>query len=55
MSTIASLAIRAAIGRRSWGRFAARRFCERRGVPLRLYHLACRLEAAKRAHAEMGE
>lgn len=53
MLSLAAHAIHAAHHRRSWGRFAARRYCERRGVPLRLYFLACRLEAQDRARAEM--
>jgi hypothetical protein len=41
-------AIKAAKGRYSWGRFAARRYCEKRGIPFALYRLACQLEAAQR-------
>lgn len=43
------LAIIACKHRHQWGKFAARRFCERRGVPLGLYFLACRLEAMQKA------
>ena len=38
-------AIRAAEHSHSWGSFAARRYWERRGVPLRLYWLARQLVA----------
>lgn len=48
----AALAIRAAQHRHQWGRYAARRFCETRGVPLGLYRLACQLEATKHLHSE---
>jgi hypothetical protein len=41
-------AIRAAKLKRSIGRWAARRYCERRGVPLALYRLACQLNAAEK-------
>ena len=47
MCEAAKIAIRAAKNRRNWGRYAARRFVEKRGVSLRLYRLACQLEAAK--------
>jgi hypothetical protein len=40
------LAIRAAQNHKTWGRQAALRYCQRRGVPLRLYYLARQLEAA---------
>jgi hypothetical protein len=40
-------AVRAAKNVKSWGRFAARRYCERRGVPLGLYRLARQLEALR--------
>lgn len=45
MTNEAQHAIRAAKHRKSWGAFAARRYCERRGVPMGLYRLACQLEA----------
>lgn len=38
-------AIRAARNRYHWGRWAARRYCERHGVPRSLYRLACQLQA----------
>ena len=44
-------AIRAARNRRIWGLYAARRYCERRGVPFALYRLACQLDAAERVGA----
>jgi hypothetical protein len=37
-------AIRAAQNVHSWGLHACQRYCERRGVPLRLFHIALRLE-----------
>ena len=37
-------AVRAAKGRWTWGVFAARRYCEKRGVPHGLYRLACQLD-----------
>ena len=40
-------AIRAANNWRSWGRFAAVRYCQRRGVPTRLFYLARQLAAIK--------
>lgn len=39
-------AIKAARGSKSWGRFAAWRFAEKRNI-LPLYRLACQLEALK--------
>lgn len=45
MSTQAHHAIRAARNVRSWGLFAARRYCERRGVHPRLFMLARQLQA----------
>lgn len=49
MTQQAKDAIRAAKNRTNWGLFAARRYCEKRGVPLSLYRLACQLEAASKA------
>jgi hypothetical protein len=40
-------AVRAAQNRKNWGNYAARRYCERQGVPAALYRLARQLEAAK--------
>lgn len=48
MTYEARFAIFAAKHRHQWGREAAKRYCERRGIPLALYYLACRLEAAER-------
>ena len=47
MSSEAQIAIRAAKMRRSVGRYAAKRYAVKRGVPMGLYRLACQLEAAK--------
>lgn len=41
--------IRAAKNRKSWGFMATRQFCAKRSIPLRLYYLACTLEAASKA------
>jgi len=41
----ATVALRAAQLYPTIGRFAARRFCERHGVPVRLYYLARQLAA----------
>lgn len=41
----AAAAIEAAACRKTWGRFATYRFLVRRAVPLRLYQLACVLQA----------
>lgn len=49
ISPTAAAAIRAARNVRSWGTWAAYRYCQKRGVPLRLLTLARLLEAAKRA------
>jgi hypothetical protein len=49
MTQTAIDAIKAAKNRKSWGLFGARRYCEKRGVPLGLYRLACQLEAAQKA------
>jgi len=35
---------RAAANRSKWGRYAARRYAEKRGVPLWAYRLACQLQ-----------
>lgn len=43
----AHYAIIAARSARTWGPFATRRYCQRRGVPLALYRLARQLEAVK--------
>lgn len=40
-------AIYAARMRPFWGRWAALRYCQKRGVPLGAYRLACQLEAVK--------
>lgn len=45
MSPQAQHAVNAARHIRSWGLFAARRYCERRGVHPRLFMLARQLEA----------
>lgn len=45
--THAQIAIRAAQNFRAWGRQAAVRYCETRGVPLGLLRLARQLEAVK--------
>ena len=45
----AAIAIKAAKSKTQWGSFAATRYCQKRQVPLRLYWLACRLEAARKA------
>ena len=47
MHTQAFHAIKAAKSRNIWGMFAARRYCEKRGIPLGLYRLACQLESIK--------
>lgn len=39
----AAAALEAAESRSSWGRFATLRFLRKRGVPTRLYQLACAL------------
>lgn len=46
MSNQAAVAITAAQNYKSWGRYAAVRFCEKRGVPRRLLTLALQLNAA---------
>ena len=45
MNEHAQHAIRAARNVHSWGRFAARRYCENRGVHPSLYRLARQLQA----------
>lgn len=39
----------AARNRKAWGFMAARQFCAKRSIPMRLYYLACTLEAAQKA------
>ena len=43
MTEQARLAIYAATHRRTWGRYATVRYCEKRGVPRRLLTLAIQL------------
>ena len=45
MSQTAYHAITAAKHRKQWGRDAARKYALKRGVSMRLYRLACQLEA----------
>lgn len=45
MTSQARHAIKAAKGRPVWGKYAARRYAEKHGVPAGLYRLACQLEA----------
>lgn len=47
MSNQAQIAIVAAQNARSWGRFAAVRYCQKRGVSVRLLTIALQLEAVK--------
>ena len=47
MGAQAFLAIKAAKGRKSWGRYAAAKFARNNGVPSYLFRLACQLEAVK--------
>ena len=47
MTNQAKHAIRAARNKHKWGRHAAQRYSQRRGVPAGLYRLACQLEASK--------
>lgn len=49
MNQHAHHAIRAAKNRYKWGRYAARRYTEKRGVPAGLYRLACQLAAGNKA------
>ena len=49
MSQTAYHAITAAKHRKQWGRYAARRYALKRGVSMRLYRLACQLEAMDKA------
>jgi len=51
---VAHLAIYAARHMPDWGEFAAVRYCQKRGVPLRLYCLACALQFAD-AHNRLIE
>ena len=37
-------AMRAAANRYNWGRYAARRYAEKNGVPAWVYRLCCQLE-----------
>ena len=41
----AATAIYAAAHRHKWGRYASARYAAKRGVPMRLYLLACQLHA----------
>ena len=43
MTYHAMCAVEAAENRGRWGRWATRRFLVKRGVPMRLYQLACAL------------
>ena len=52
MTENAKNAIKAAKNRNSWGRFAARRFCEKRGVSARLYRIACQCEVMQNTKME---
>lgn len=45
--TQAQHAIRAAQNWKTWGRYAATRYCEKRSIPLTLVRLARQLEALK--------
>jgi hypothetical protein len=47
MSENTKLVIKAAKGRKSWGRYAAERFAIRNNLDLRLVRLARQLEASK--------
>jgi len=47
MSETTILAIKAAKGWKTWGRFAAERFAVKHGVDLRLVRLARQLDAVK--------
>jgi hypothetical protein len=44
-------AIYASLMVRRWGTYAARRWCEKNGVPVRLFTIARQLEAAERGKA----
>jgi len=44
----ARLAVYAAANRRTWGRYATVRYCEKRGVPRRLLTLAIQLSVVMR-------
>lgn len=47
MTYHAMCAIEAAENRARWGRWATRRFLAKRGVPMRLYQLACVLRGER--------
>ena len=47
MHPLATVAIKAAMNFKNWGRHAAWRYAEKRGVPFALYRLARQLEAVK--------
>lgn len=47
MTPIAAIAIRAAENFHRWGKWATVRFCEKRGVPLRLLGMAVAFERIK--------
>jgi len=47
MTDQARIAIHAATNRRTWGRYATVRYCEKRGVPRRLLTLALQLSAVQ--------
>ena len=47
MNEQAHHAVRAARNVKNWGRFAARRYCEKRGVHPTLYRLARQLEVSR--------
>jgi len=47
MTDQARIAIHAANNRRTWGRYATVRYCEKRGVPRRLLTLALQLSAVQ--------
>ena len=45
MTTLTLQTVRAARNRASWGAYATRQYCINRGIDLRLYRLACQLQA----------
>ena len=47
MNKSAKHAMIAAQNRYKWGRYAARQYCINNGVSMRLYRIACQLEAMK--------
>jgi len=49
MTEQAQAAIKAAKNLQNWGPFAARRYCEKRGVSARLYRIARQCEMMERA------